>query len=294
MRTMVRAAVAAIISPIYRSAFLSSRPPPEPLERRPSPLIARVLSTGLGEKQVPRVAALMVVSGMATSALFLSCGDSRESIRATQVADMPEWQRDHVPDQNRRTDAQRRATAEAHASRRLTEQEIAATSAVTQRREATAEAVWERRAQKTAQAETDRKHRIARALAATARAEASPTPGPKAIAVATEAAFVPWQGRRKSPPWADKLDHVPKYEPITCAHVRQLIRDGEITEDSVVKWMQWSAENAFDQMLDYRDWLPRSAPGECVSVLDYPHWAPPSPTPTPVGWHVYPWRRAQR
>ena len=89
MRIMVRAA-AAIISPIFKSAFFPSRPPPEPLERRPSPLIAFGSITSLGEKQVTRVAALTVVSGVAASALLVSCGDSRESIRATQVAFMAE------------------------------------------------------------------------------------------------------------------------------------------------------------------------------------------------------------
>ena len=90
MRTMARAAV--FISPIFKSALFhirtASRPPPdEPLERRPSPLIALELVTGLSEKQVPRVAAPMVVSLFIASALLLSCGDSTD-IRATQVAFM--------------------------------------------------------------------------------------------------------------------------------------------------------------------------------------------------------------
>ena len=64
-----------------------SSEPPEPLERRPSPLPAFELSTGQGRSQVPRVAALMVVSAVTALAL-LSCGADSESIRATQTAFM--------------------------------------------------------------------------------------------------------------------------------------------------------------------------------------------------------------
>ena len=88
-------AAEALIFLFFKSAFFSSRPPPEPLERRPSPLIALVLSTGLGEKQVTRVAALTVVTGMTAVALVLSCGEvgvggrARRTGRETDA--LPGW-----------------------------------------------------------------------------------------------------------------------------------------------------------------------------------------------------------
>lgn len=87
MRIVARAA-AAIINPIFKSEFSSSRPPPDvPLERRRSPLIAFVRTTGLGEQQLPRVAALMSVSLVAV--LFLQASASPVSAQAEAACETP-------------------------------------------------------------------------------------------------------------------------------------------------------------------------------------------------------------
>ena len=81
---------AAFISLIFKSAFFStrpsSRPPPEPLRRRPSLLPAFELSTGQGRLQFLRAAALMVVSGIVASSLLASCNDSKEIGETPQVS----------------------------------------------------------------------------------------------------------------------------------------------------------------------------------------------------------------
>ncbi len=60
----------------FHSSNTVSRPPPdEPLERQPSLLNALELLTGLGEKQMPRVAALMVVTIFAVS-MQVACGSA--------------------------------------------------------------------------------------------------------------------------------------------------------------------------------------------------------------------------
>ena len=80
----VAAVVAAIISTRLNAVDfrgLLSRPPPEPLERRPSPLPAFELSTVQDRSQFQRVAALIaltVLSGITASAL-LSCGQKASS-----------------------------------------------------------------------------------------------------------------------------------------------------------------------------------------------------------------------
>ena len=84
MRIVARAAV--ITSSIF-SARSPSRPPPEPLERRPSPLIALELVRALGEKQVPRVAALMSVSFVAV--LFLQASAPAISAQADGACEAP-------------------------------------------------------------------------------------------------------------------------------------------------------------------------------------------------------------
>ena len=73
MRIMAWAA-AVFFFLIFKSAFSPSRPPPDPLERRPSPLPISELSTGRDGSQVPKTAALMVLSIIAASVLLVSCG----------------------------------------------------------------------------------------------------------------------------------------------------------------------------------------------------------------------------
>lgn len=70
---------AVFFTPIFRSAFSPSRPPPEPLER-PSPPHAFELSTEQGEWQDPRTA-LLVVPAIAP---VMQLAGAREAVRRSR------------------------------------------------------------------------------------------------------------------------------------------------------------------------------------------------------------------
>ncbi|MXZ03146.1 MAG: hypothetical protein F4Y88_05590 [Chloroflexi bacterium] len=89
----------------------------------------------------------------------------------------------------------------------------------------------------------------------------------------------------KLPPWA--VINKP-LEQITNVEVQALIDEGLITEKDVHDWLRWrGSPDAVGCAKDIP--LPRTAPG--TQPME-PLWRQlANATPTPVGWHQYPWRR---
>ena len=138
--------------------------------------------------------------------------------------------------------------------------------------------MWERRAQRTAQADEDRKRRIARAFKALTPTS-TPTPYDTFDnTLQGELWNMLWDYQKyKSPPWKGKVEGVIYANDYTCEHVRELVENGEITEDSIVKWLRWRSEQ-------WDSWaypIPKSVAGVCTRILDYEHWNAPSPTRRP-------------
>lgn len=265
MRIMARAAAATFSRPSNAALFLGrllSRPPPEPLEQRPSPLIAFVRARSLGEKQVPRVAALMVVSILAP-AMQISCGQQPD-IRATQTAFMAERSaRDARADAT--STVMRTATVQANADR------AAEATAETARARASGSA--------TEQAEIVFTH-------ATAQANAMATVETRrAEATATMKQLMPPPCRNfRVPPWVDAITHK-RAEQITTVEALEVTTEAEIRD-----YLRWRG-SPDAQGCPYVP-MPKRMPGD--PPLSDTHWRPQglnTPTPTPVGWHVYPWRR---
>ncbi len=271
MRIMAWAAVS--ISSIFKSAFFStrSRPPPEPL-RRPSLHRAFERFTDLGAAQMPR-AALLVLSGMTAWAL-LSCG-TKPDVRATQQAFMAER------DYRMSTSAPWKPTPSP-----------------------TADPTESRRA--TIQAESERRKRVWRAQTATVVASATAWAEKYPVLAARQRIAATVETRRaeatatmkryghppcrnfRTPPWLAVPELQNKQpEAITNAEVRM-----HVSQEDIRDYLQWRGRP--DTAGCPKVPMPRTAPGTRAGLLDDPHWRPTglaTPTATPVGWHVYPWRR---
>ncbi len=160
-------------------------------------------------------------------------------------------------------------------------------------REATAEAVDRRLRREATQEAMDEKWRIRRALTATV----FPTWQAEATAKAEKAreAKDKWMMQQltsppcknhRFPPWfVTEISHIPTNY-ITTVDARSVA-----TQEEIRRYMQWRGSPGAAGCP--RVPLPKRMPGD-PPLLDNPHWRPHglnAPTPTPVGWHVYPWRR---
>ncbi len=118
---------AVSIVPIFKSVFFYTRsgfkPPPEPLERRPSLLPAFELSTGQGRSQYQRAAALMVVSGITALTLLFGCNAEEPSptpdVKAATARSGTVTAKAATATATREWAAQNRATAEAEDAARM-------------------------------------------------------------------------------------------------------------------------------------------------------------------------------